>query len=681
MPTIITSLLTRAWTTPQELYKAFDTTNVQAFFTVIKKVPTPISVAEALDISDANQTVRILNYDALLALAETYRAGDVTAGIPSSSKRFQICLAMIAMDEQQSEIRDMRVTHKALSLLKTYYDTHPRDNLVVENTGGKKLSDLVQLKMIANEQYTQATVISSAKISPSGEPFKDSSHIAQPVIYQSDPNANNSRMNYIRKHEVEARVAGIEVFCGTLMQLFLGLGQPTTFQEEKKLNGTVPILSEEIKFKRFFDAATFKKWADSGFKHAAEMDVACLFLADDDCSLKNAGLRRDNGLPVRIDFDKSIAPITLKLVGREKQPKKQRINDTDYTLAGLYEVDGFEIHEDDLNKLPLLATKMPRPEIVLTHYVPSNWWANNFIVDTEMYEKIKALQTNPEYQEAKLRSILEKIILPHKLIDALAEMTIFHAADKAEVVGWLKERQRKLAVKAENIIDFGDYVKTKGARALESLKTNFETFINKRKDLVIPAKAILQDYQTNLSTLQNYVRDSIHVDTRPVTNQRMKAHSQDIFGFLEEMKSKGAKPAQRDFFISKLPTLSQTELDALFQYMQKVQDGLIVDHPFKTVRTERHPAFYSSGNTDTWVAMRHAVKEEIITKLKAAYRDDGKIILEAYSYDEYHRILSQHSGRFFKRVGKTQSAAAYEKVFSRAVDNQTPTASRYERPK
>jgi hypothetical protein len=679
---IINNLLTRASTTSQELYKAFETKNVKAFFTTIKKVTTTISITQALEIDDTKQTLRILNYDALFALAATYRAGDEAAGIPRNSKRFQICLAMIAMDEQNSEIRDMRATRKALSLLQTYYEANPSDNLTVEGTGGKKLLDLVKLKMIANEQFTQATVIDSAKISPSGEPFiKDSSHLAQPVIYQSDPKAENSQTDFIRKHEVEARVAGIEVFCGTLMQLFLGLGQPTTLQEEKKLNGTVPILSEKIKFERFTDVATFKLWAEGGFRHAAETDVACVFLADDDCSLKNAGLRKDNGLPVRIDFDKSIAPITLRLVGRESQPKKQRINNTDYTLAGLYEVDGFVIHADDFNNLPLLATKMPRPEIVLTHYVPSNWWANNFIADTETFEKIKALQTDPAYQEAKFRAILEKIILPNKLIEYIAELTIFHAADKKEVVAWMKERQRKLAIQAENIVGFADYVKNNGARALDSLKISFETFVAKRSDLKIPAKTILQDYQTNLNTLQSYVRDSIHVDTRPVTHQPLKTHSEDLFSFLEEMKSKGAKLAQKEFFISKLPALSNTELDALFQYMQKVQLGLIADHHFKTVRTERHPTFYTSGNTNTWVDMRHAVKEEIITKLKHAYHDDGKIILESYSYDEYHKVMSKHSGRFFKRFGKTQSAAAFEKMFSRAVDNQTPTASRYERGK
>jgi hypothetical protein len=482
---IITNLFTRQCATPQELYKAFEIDDVSKFFTNVKKVPTTILIDTVLDVNDENKTLRILNYDALFALAELYNTGDLAAGIPNSLKRYQICLAMIAMDGSNSEIHDLRANHKALTLLKEFYETHLKENISV---AGKTLLELVSLKIEPNEQFTQATMIPSAKVVPSGKAFKDSSHIAQPVTYQSDAKAENSKVRFIKKHEVDARVAGIEVFVGTLMQLFLGLGQPTTFQEEKKVNGTVPILSEEINFKRFSEEATFKKWADNGFKHAAEADVACVFLADDDCSLKNAGLREDNGLPVRIDFDKSIAPITLRLVGKQNQPKKQRINNTDYVIAGLFEVEGFAIHADDFNNLPLLATKMPRAEIILNHFVPSHWWPNNFINNPEIYDKIKALQTDPDYQDAKFRALLEKIILPYELIKFIADLTLFHAEDKKEVLAWMKTRQLQLSSQAENVRGFGDYIKTSGARALGDLKTSFESFTVKRKKILVFCK-------------------------------------------------------------------------------------------------------------------------------------------------------------------------------------------------
>jgi hypothetical protein len=670
--TIITNLLRSSSLSPQELYQASksDKKSVSDSFSAPEDVEIQALLNEALEIDESKKTLTIKNFSVVFKIAEAY-SGNPNSPLKTKTnlKKYQLYLALIGASHY-----DLRHNLIALKALRDFYEKNPQYNTAT--TGGSTCLELINLKLLSNEQLTGSTVVPASRIFPTGESFRNSSHTAQPVDYKPD-DSTNSKIAMIKKHEVQPEVAAIEVFIGALMELFIGNDQPTTRQEEKSSNGTVAVLSEKIDFVRYTDKAAFAKWMRANFKGAAELDVAASYIADNDYSATNSGFRKSNLRPVRIDYDQSLCPITTRLMGREKQPKKQIIDDKEYTIPPLFMTDGFAINADDFNNMPLIASKVPRPEIVVDHYVPSKWWANEFRSDPIIYNKIKSLQTNPQYQNAKYRSILEKIILPEILIEHIADLTIFNTDNKQEVVAWLRDRQQKLSAVAIDINGFVEYLERHGASAMDELQQRYENFATKRQDFHLPSKLIIKAFRKNLANLQNrYKNDNLHVDTQPLFSQRINQESQDVNSIISGMLERNAKELQKDYFIGQLRRLTLYDLKKLSKYMQDVQNGLVVDHPFKTIRTERHSRFFSSGNTSSWSIMFHAVKAEIISKLKEAYSEDEQIILESNSYDDYHKLLNHHTGRSYARVGRTSSAAMFEKTFSRAVDNETPTVSR-----
>jgi hypothetical protein len=143
------------------------------------------------------------------------------------------------------------------------------------------------------------------------------------------------------------------------------------------------------------------------------------------------------------------------------------------------------------------------------------------------------------------------------------------------------------------------------------------------------------------------------------------------------MEELDTKPRQRDFFVAELVNLKTEELLALSKYMQEIQKGKYVKHPFLLIRRERSRFFYNSGNTRTWSAMFHTVKSHLLAKLNQDYTDNSHIILEAETFDTYAKQLALHTGRKYAQFGRTHSLRIFEERYIKAVKNETPTAYRY----
>lgn len=475
-------------------------------------------VIDALDINDEAQTVTVPENKilALYELAEKYKNGDGQSN--KNENKYAICLALIF-----NATSDRRIKVIVLEELKALYGEEAK--LKNQATGISGMSDIPILDIINLKlnplHRTATTVVPSQEIKATGKAFQNSTHPVRVVEYKAK--------DFIEKKRVHVRVAGVEAFSGTMMELFIGLHQPTTVQSATKkeiFKGFVRILSEKVmELKTFDDPIAFRKWVDDGFCGAAEVDIASAFMAEDDCHKGNIGYVLINGIAyaVRIDFDRTIAPISLVLLNPEWQDriKCQGINDKWIDIDGLRHLDGLELHETDLASLPILpiaSTAGLSPDELKKHFIPNNWWSYN--AAPWLKGKIENLKNNKKFQQAKFQAILEKIILPEKIIDKIAFETIFNQQDYDKVVGWMKARQEKMKIAALKLPGFIDFILTEGELAKEALKANFRKFVEKRNDIFNDSiDYYVGFYDTNfnqfLSELPRDVRPSPEVKSTP----------------------------------------------------------------------------------------------------------------------------------------------------------------------
>jgi hypothetical protein len=178
---------------------------------------------------------------------------------------------------------------------------------------------------------------------------------------------------------------------------------------------------------------------------------------------------------------------------------------------------------------------------------------------------------------------------------------------------------------------------------------------------------------------------------------------------------------QKAMFISNdkavlsLKDLSYNELKYLSNHMQQVQDLKTIDARFDHVRTEtgyfRKHLGNGRGETPVWAQMRAAVKRQamiqaalatqkadrdlaataaeiVITAADAstapaakAPATNAKFKLSAEHHKELATLVSQHSGRFFTRFGKTSSTKFFNANFEKAepevaLDNTSTNTKR-----
>ncbi len=448
------------------------------------------SVEGAFFIDDQKKIVSVKSIEKLYALAQDFKHNTLV----QNSCNYALCLALIC-----NRSTDLRYTKYALDELADLYSF---DKKKAEK---KSILDLIKLKQEAHDAILKTTMVANEKVIHSPEKLKkNSNHEAEFVRIDGQ--------EYVRKRKVASRVAELEVFSGTMMELFIGEYQPITRQEDTKeladdrKSESVPVLSERVDFVAFRDKQVLKEWANLGFPGAAEIDVASLFMAEDDFHRGNVGLLKKIKMPVRIDFDRTLAPLSLLLFDEyyALKHKEQFADGKCYITKSLGALDCLGIHEEDLTQLPILpmlrdyqigwSTFDKDKNLILRidpkkieeakqHFMPSRWWATIGLLNPELQSKINALATQTEYIQAKFCSILEKIIMPMELIEQIANLSIFNEEDKKCVIDWMARRQQKIAEVALKVPGFIEFIKNHGTEAKEKLKNRLAKFMEKRKDL------------------------------------------------------------------------------------------------------------------------------------------------------------------------------------------------------
>ena len=660
----------------------------------------PDFVRQVFTVADEKHTAKIASIELLYLLAQRFNEG--THGFNRNLNKYAFCLALICQQLNHTHSGeksvDFRHTKKALDELALLYQeaSDLKDRRAFK---GKNILELIQLKQKAHDMFVSPTLIPSREVSP-GTSFKNSVHIAEFVTVQE--------RKFVKKKDVQARVASFEVFSGTLMELFIGPHQPSTRQEESKgIGSTVAVLSEQINFKPFDELSNFTKWANNRFPDAAILDVANLFMAEDDDHLKNRGLvvAEDSSMhAVRIDFDHTLAPLTIPLnfSGPHTYPKTQRVHGIrdKFPGLGLTILDGFGIHEDNLNHLPLLPILTHKTVFskeykkIKDYYLPDNWWAHcDILTSTPLIKKqIANLVNDKRYLKDKFRSILEKIVLPMELVKQIARVTIFNQDDLNATLEWIAERQKLIAAVAPRVDGFLTYLHQRQGRVIAELKIRYENFISKRTDLFPDgvSKLIEGKYDENFNSFMLQLPASLVEErlasSKPVPTASKKAAKESTMDFKEEKNAPLSprnqikqflilmtlysdpkdtliiqKQHQLTYFQQEIKKMDLDALRYLSHYMNQVQQGTIHDGAFDVIRTER---FFGGGNTRSWQAMRHDVKAHIIDRLGAINVVSGsKILLDRAKFHDYADLLNEHSGRLGTRWGNTSSYNSFLNLF------------------
>lgn len=167
------------------------------------------------------------------------------------------------------------------------------------------------------------------------------------------------------------------------------------------------------------------------------------------------------------------------------------------------------------------------------------------------------------------------------------------------------------------------------------------------------------------------------------------------------------KQFELDYFHTHLSTLNVAALKYLTLYMHDIQTGALTDARFNYLRQERFYLLSPQGNTVEWVAARHAVKHFLMQKVEEAalqahpsvtspnatrhvgkheaahHKAQGhknittvivpgkKVPLSANEHQLISRMINDHSGRPFFRVGRTNSSYTFDNKFE---VSHTPTA-------
>lgn len=706
-----------------------------------KKTRIPL-VDQAFVIDDLNKTVAVRNIHKLYELAKIYKSGDF---LKANNNKYAICLALIVFLERSTAKDEKGVktnltyTSTALDELAELYKAGgPLDDVAIKKLK-LPISMLIQRKKIAYSAMLGSSAVPKEKITVIDPLARqtNSRHTFLSVTLQaevataasgkkvdakSDSKSDSKQpanTQFIQKKCVQRRIATFEAHNGTLMELYVGPHQPTMLVV-KSIDEFTDLLSEKLEFKSFDDSETLKAWAGEGFPGAAEIDIGSIDVAENDYHLGNGG-RRADGSVVRIDFDMTNGETTYRIkdngFGYVGCKKPQRIHGTTYEeLGSLDWTQGYNFHEDDLTGLPILPnvhTKTFTDYEWSEHYAPSNWWTSCTKFPYGLELKVIALQKQDRYLKTKFRSMLEKIILPQEVYQAIADHHPFETEDRQALMKFRAERRARWRDKAIKTEGFLPFMQSEGQAALAELKQRLQNFINKRRDIINPGdekriKRIMSQYDANF---QEYVatlpkpevskavqkQDDKKVDDRQdvaapraiitslpqplsgaavqklspvaegdekklvVVPQKSKHEivtslliSMHGTGLMEEIVKK--KALQSAYFNREINKLTLEQLQYLNEVMNKVQNGLCKDEYFDVIRTERTNCL-GGGNTKTWRTMRTQVKTCILQLLKKDHAEVKR------SYSDYARLFSQHSGRCYSRWGKTNTFSEFRELF------------------
>lgn len=705
--------------TPQQLYKFLSKSGDKnrnkegGLGSAFKPKKRWAIVSEAFNIDDALLTVAIQSIEKLYTLAHLYKA---------NVNKYAICLALIVFlekpitNDDKTVKRNLTFASTALDELAELYKKEGPLKDIHINELGIPISEIIKRKKLAYTAVLGAGVVSKLQVTRTTQDNfqKNSRHTFTHVTLKtaaatgkadckadSKTDSKNvkteSEKAFIQKQEVPRRIANFEAYSGTLMELYNGPNQPT-IHAVKAIGEFTEVLSEKLDFQPFGQSEIIKAWAEEGFRGAAEIDIACLDIGENDYHLDNGGKRKDNGAPVRIDFDQSYAERTfiIKDSKADKHLKIQRVNGKEHLLGKLTWTEGYNFHEDDLTNLPNLPNvnnKVFTDFELSEHYAPTNWWTFSDILPISIQSKIQALPQQENYLKAKFRSMLEKIILPQEIYHIIAEHIPFDTEDHAFVMTFRTQRRMRWKDKAPKTKGFIQYILSEGETALKELKIRLQNFLDKRTDIFNPKdlkliKKIMSQYDANFREyLETFPKPAVDdmkaadskkvIDINPRPDNKKEAFdakaadlskvidvNKRIDLFLSEMHRQGLmeeivrrKQTQFSYFLTEIKKLSLEELEYLNDLMNKVQLGVLKNEAFDVIRTERTNCL-GGGNTKTWRGMRTAVKTCILDQLK---KDNTRL---QTNYLSYAGLFNQHSGRCYSRWGKTNTLKQFSEHFS-----------------
>lgn len=464
---LVTRLLTQYFS-PQDLYQALV---YHHEFSLKEKIKYYFQqrtrhqlVERAFDINDHDKTITLKDSDQLRFLVKYLS--------PINKRHAAIYLALLINQLTFPHLKNNTAAddvphsnyHEVMRLLRNLKLTNPSRKLLV----------LINEKFLFYQHITSATVAfpSTARVLTEMR-HGNAVHLSRDILLDNKI--------YVEKYNVRPRIADMEVFCGTMMELFLGPHQPTTRQLRGDLDKPVSVLSEKLDLHFLDQSVAFRKWASLGFIDAGFVDVASLYMAENDYHRGNAGLQRINNVNrlTRIDFDQMLYPIVLQMIGDRAALGEKSVNLTlmlndEVEIEGAYRKDCFGLHADDFNCLPSL----PNPLAISDpgqHYIPHNWWLNR--------EKTIAIRPTPRYLAERNTAILEKIILPSVVIKMIVEATIFNLNDRRIVIDYFQYRQQQLQAIASRIDGFVDFVWAESVEIVQIIKNRYLDFVIKRSDL------------------------------------------------------------------------------------------------------------------------------------------------------------------------------------------------------
>jgi hypothetical protein len=494
--------------------------SVKTFFLhqSVRESKHAIYIELMFNVNHASKTLTLPTVNTLYKLAHSFKFGS-PPDIRMNLDYYVICLALICRQLQRAtgllDI-DLRQLYLAISELENYYT--PKKSIYSSITK-LSLSQILFLKKISLSDYLKPTMVQHDQIQLC-EQTKETLKRVVRGTHSIDFVRINHGLNlqpvsdYVLKKNVKPRIANFEVFSATMMELYIGPHQPSTFQVFDESLEKICILSQKIEFETLRTNA-LTQWSQTNFQGSATIDVACLYLGENDYHVSNAGLRFDNGKAIRIDFDRTFSPVTQQHHDKKISIKEQRRGIVAYPLPSLTKREGFNIHFQDLISLPTLYTPTNTPEDK-KHFVPYNWWAHDPNVTNELQKKISKISLNEHHLQALFIAILEKIIMPTELVIYLAHACIFHLGDKRDAIECMLERQQQIRIEALKIPGFIDFLAQAGLQSHQQIIESFSQFLVKRSDLAasLSKSFIVTKYKDNFKELLTSLKITANIDCK-----------------------------------------------------------------------------------------------------------------------------------------------------------------------
>ena len=157
----------------------------------------------------------------------------------------------------------------------------------------------------------------------------------------------------------------------------------------------------------------------------------------------------------------------------------------------------------------------------------------------------------------------------------------------------------------------------------------------------------------------------LFTDNHPINNISSRTlqaseEKESIYEILERMENLKDKEKQKHFFQNHIQSMGLNEITDLCLYMKNIQENLIDDNYFKTIRTERN-SFFHSGETRTWQTLFTMAKFILLTQLRKEFNPwENAISLNQFIF--YAGIFGTHSGRYY-RCGNTTTLTLFTAMF------------------